>query len=206
MLASLWDTSRIALVGLVIAVLIGAVCAVAMGSARWLERAAWPYLVAIQSAPILALTPLIRALVDESTVQRVIVVVLVSVFPVVSNTLFGVRSVDPGLSDLFRLHNPGRYATLRTLVIPSALPQFFVGLRSAAGLSVIGAVVGDFYFRTAGTVGIGAQIDIYRSRLWGEELVASIILASLLGIGVFLSFEALSRRVLAHRHPDNRVD
>lgn len=206
MLVSLWDTTKIAVLGLVLAVLIGVLVAVAMGSKRWLERATWPYLVAVQSAPVLALTPLIRALVDDSTTQRLIVVVLVAVFPLVSNTLFGIRSVDRGLADLFRLHGANRMVTLRRLVIPSALPQFFVGLRTSAGLAVIGAVVGDFYFRRAGTVGIGAQIDIYRSRLWGEELVAAIILASLLGIGVFRTFEALSRRVLQHRHPDTTTE
>ena len=200
MLMSLWDTSRIALGGLAISVVVGTAIAVTMGSRRWLEKAAWPYLVAVQSAPVLALTPLIRALIDDATAQRLLVVVLVCVFPIVSNTLFGLHSVDPGLRDIFVLHGADRITTMRKLGIPSALPSFFVGLRSAAGLSVIGAVVGDFYFRRAGTVGIGAQIDVYRSRLWGEELIAAIILASLLGIAVFLAFEGLSRRVLGHRH------
>jgi NitT/TauT family transport system permease protein len=65
---------------------------------------------------------------------------------------------------------------------------------------VIGAVVGDFYFRGAGVVGIGAQIDVYRQRLWGSELIASIILASLLGLSVFLVFGWLSRKVVGRWH------
>lgn len=199
-LVSLWDSAQIALTGLAFTIVIGVVLALLMSTRKWLERATWPYLVAIQSAPILALTPLIRALIDDTRTQRVLVVILISVFPVVSNTLFGLLSADPSQHDLFSLHRAGRWTRLTKLQLPAALPSIFVGLRTAAGLSVIGAVVGDFYFRGAGTVGIGAQIDIYRQRLWGGELIASIILASLLGLSVFLFFGWLSRRVVGRWH------
>lgn len=199
-LASLWDSAQVAITGLLITIVVGMFLAVVMSTRRWLERATWPYLVAIQSAPILALTPLIRALIEGVRTQRVLVVVLISVFPVVSNTLFGLLSADAAQHDLFTLHRAGRWTRLTKLQIPNALPSIFVGLRTAAGLSVIGAVVGDFYFRGAGTVGIGAQIDIYRQRLWGGELIASIILASLLGLTVFLLFGWLARKVVGRWH------
>lgn len=199
-LVSTWDSARIALLGLVITVALGVSLAVLMSLSRWVERATWPYLVAVQSAPILALTPLIRALVENVTVQRVLVVVLVSIFPVVSNTLFGLLSVDQTHHDLFTLHGASRLTRLRLLQFPTALPNVFVGLRISAGLSVIGAVVGDFYFRQAGTVGIGAQIDVYRSRLWGAELIAAIIMASALGLVVFAFFGWLQRRAIGRWH------
>lgn len=199
-LASLWDSAKVALTGLAFTIVIGVLLALVMSTRKWLERATWPYLVAVQSAPVLALTPLIRALIDDTQTQRVLVVILISVFPVVSNTLFGLLSADPSQHDLFTLHRAGRWTRLTKLQLPAALPSIFVGLRTAAGLSVIGAVVGDFYFRGAGTVGIGAQIDIYRQRLWGGELIASIILASLLGLSVFLFFGWLSRRVVGRWH------
>ena len=203
-LVSLWDSSKVALTGLSITIVLGVLLALLMSTRRWLERATWPYLVAIQSAPILALTPLIRALIEGSTTQRVLVVVLISVFPVVSNTLFGLLSADKGQHDLFTLYGAGRMTRLLKLQLPSALPSIFVGLRTAAGLSVIGAVVGDFYFRGAGVVGIGAQIDVYRQRLWGSELIASIILASLLGLSVFLVFGWLSRKIIGRWHEPER--
>ena len=81
-LMSLWDSAKVALLGLGITIVIGMSLAVLMSSSRWLERATWPYLVAVQSAPVLALTPLIRALIDGTQTQRLLVVVLIVVLVV----------------------------------------------------------------------------------------------------------------------------
>jgi len=203
-LASVWNSAQIALIGLVITIVVGMGLAVLMSMRSWLEKATWPYLVAIQSAPILALTPLIRALVDGARTQRLLVVVLIAIFPVVSNTLFGLLSADRRQHELFTLQGASRWTRMRKLQLPAALPNIFVGLRISAGLAVIGAVVGDIYFRQGGTVGVGAQIDLYRSKLWGAELIAAIILASALGLVVFLFFGWLSRRVIGKWHVTNR--
>ena len=101
----------------------------------------------------------------------------------------------PGLRRLFTLHHAGRLTVLRKLEAPAALPALFEGLRVAAGLSVVGAIVGDFFFKQ-GDPGIGILIDTFRARLQSPELFASIILASLLGVAVFLFFGLLSRRVV----------
>jgi len=203
-LRSLWDSAKIALIGLAVTIVLGMALAVIMSTSRWLERATWPYLVAVQSAPILALTPLIRALIDGTTTQRVLVVILIAIFPIVSNTLFGLMSVDKSQHELFTLQGVSRWTRLSKLQFPAALPNIFVGLRISAGLAVIGAVVGDFYFRQGGVVGIGAQIDIYRSRLWGAELITAIIMASTLGLVVFLFFGWLSRAVIGKWHITTR--
>ncbi len=203
-LLSLWDSAKIALLGLLITIIVGMSIAVLMSSRRWIERATWPYLVAIQSAPVLALTPLIRALIDSTRTQRLLVVVLIAIFPIVSNTLFGLLSADKSQHELFTLQGASRWTRLIKLQIPSALPNIFVGLRISAGLAVIGAVVGDFYFRQGGVVGIGAQIDVYRARLWGAELIAAIICASALGLLVFLFFGWVSRRAIGHWHITTR--
>ena len=203
-LMSTWDSGKIALAGLSVTVVVGVLLAVLMSQSRWVERATWPYLIAIQSAPILALTPLIKALVEGVTTQRILVVVLISVFPVVSNTLFGLLSPSTLQHDLFTLHGADRRTRLLKLQFPAAVPSIFVGLRTSAGLSVIGAVVGDFYFRQGGTVGIGAQIDVYRSRLWGSELITAIIMASLLGILVFAAFGWLQKKANGGRNEQVR--
>ena len=203
-LASLWDSAKVALMGLGITIVVGMTLAIVMSSSRWLERATWPYLVAVQSAPILALTPLIRALIDGAQVQRILVVVLIAIFPIVSNTLFGLLSADKSQHELFTLQGASRWTRLSKLQFPAALPNIFVGLRISAGLAVIGAVVGDFYFRQGGVVGIGAQIDIYRNRLWGAELITAIIMASALGLVVFLFFGWLSRRAIGKWHITTR--
>ena len=203
-LMSLWDSAKVALIGLGITIVIGMSLAVLMSSSRWLERATWPYLVAVQSAPVLALTPLIRALIDGTQTQRLLVVVLIAIFPIVSNTLFGLLSADKSQHELFTLQGASKWTRLVKLQFPAALPNIFVGLRISAGLAVIGAVVGDFYFRQGGVVGIGAQIDVYRNRLWGPELITAIILASTLGLVVFLFFGWVSRRAIGKWHITNR--
>jgi NitT/TauT family transport system permease protein len=203
-LVSLWDSAKIALIGLAITIVLGMTLAVIMSTRRWLERATWPFLVAVQSAPILALTPLIRALIDGTQTQRLLVVVLISIFPIVSNTLFGLLSAEKSQHELFTLQGASRWVRLTKLQFPAALPNIFVGFRISAGLAVIGAVVGDFYFREGGVVGIGAIIQLYRNRLWGPELIASILLASALGLVVFLFFGWLSRVAIGKWHITNR--
>ena len=203
-LMSLWDSIKIAVSGLFITIIIGTLLATLMATRRWMERATWPYLVALQSAPILAMTPLIRALIDGIQLQRILVVVLIAFFPIVNNTLFGLLSVDTSQHELFSLHGASKFTRLRKLQFPAAMPNIFVGLRISAGLSVIGAVVGDFYFRQGGIVGIGAQIDIYRGRLWGAELIAAIILASVFGLVVFILFGLVSKVAIGKWHTTTR--
>lgn len=203
-LMSLWDSMKIAMTGLFLTIVIGTSLATLMATRRWVERATWPYLVALQSAPILAMTPLIRALIDGIQLQRILVVVLIAFFPIVNNTLFGLLSVDKSQHELFTLHNASKMTRLTKLQFPAAMPNIFVGLRISAGLSVIGAVVGDFYFRQGGVVGIGAQIDIYRGRLWGAELIASIVLASVFGLVVFILFGLLSKQAIGKWHTTTR--
>ena len=72
--------------------------------------------------------------------------VIISLFPIIVNTLFGLQSADRGMHDLFTLHHASRWTRLRKLMFPAALPAMFAGLRISAGLSVIGAIVGDFFF------------------------------------------------------------
>jgi NitT/TauT family transport system permease protein len=203
-LVAVEQSAKVAFVGLVITIIVGIGLATLMSMARWTERAIWPYLVAVQAAPILALTPLISGLLGFAFKSRVLVAVLISFFPVVNNTLFGLLSVDRSHHELFTLQGANRLTRLWKLQFPAALPNIFVGLRNAAGLAVIGAVVGDFYFRQGGTVGIGAQIDVYRQRLRGSEMIASIILAALLGLSVFVFFGWLGRRATGRWHTDVR--
>jgi len=203
-LRSMWSSIQVAIIGLVITIVIGTALATAMATRRWVERATWPYLVALQSAPILAMTPLIRALIDGIQTQRILVVILIAFFPIVNNTLFGLLSVEKSQHELFTLHGASKWTRLTKLQFPAAMPNIFVGLRISAGLSVIGAVVGDFYFRQGGVVGIGAQIDIYRGRLWGSELVAAIILASAFGLVVFIVFGFISKKAIGKWHTTTR--
>jgi NitT/TauT family transport system permease protein len=194
LLDGLWSTSRVALVGLAISMALGVALAVLMSQARWVERSIYPYAVVLQTIPILAVVPLLGYWFGFEFRSRVIVCVLVSLFPIMTNTLFGLQSVEPGLHDLFSLHGSSRWQRLRHLQLPAALPAIVAGFKISAGLSVIGAIIADFFFRQ-GNPGIGRLIDVYRQRLATEQLLSALVLSSLVGLGLFWAFSWLGRRV-----------
>jgi NitT/TauT family transport system permease protein len=111
--------------------------------------------------------------------------------------------VDEGQRDLFALQGATRWTTLRKLEFPAAMPAVFAGFRIAAGLSVIGAIVGDLFFKQ-GDPGLGILIDNYRARLQSPELFLAIIVASLFGIAVFTFFGWLAGRVVGRWHDSSR--
>ncbi|GAA4172224.1 ABC transporter permease [Gryllotalpicola koreensis] len=194
--AQLWQalgrTTVVTLTGLGVAIVIGVVWAMLMAQAKGLENALYPYAVMLQCVPILALVPLIGALFGYEFLSRVIVTVMIALFPMVSNTLFGLQASDKAQRELFQLQGAGRLTRLAKLQIPGALPSIFVGLRTSAGLAVIGAIVGDQFFQR-GQPGLGVLIQVTASRLQGPELYATIIIASLLGVVVFLLFGLIGR-------------
>jgi NitT/TauT family transport system permease protein len=192
-------TGRAALVGFAIAVVLGTALAVLMSQAKWIERSLFPYAVILQTIPILALVPLIGFSLGFNFRSRVLIVVIISIFPIVTNTLFGILSVEKGLHDLFNLQKVSRFTRLWRLQLPAALPAFFTGLRISAGLAVIGAIVGDFFF-VQGAPGIGELINLYSTQLAPEQLYAAVIVSSLMGILAFTLVGVVQRRVVGRWH------
>jgi NitT/TauT family transport system permease protein len=199
LLDGLWLSTRVAFLGFAVAIVLGMALAVAMSQARWIERSVYPYAVMTQTIPVLACVPLFGLWFGYSFTSRTMVVVIFAIFPIIANTLFGLQSVHREHHDLFTLHGAGRFTRLWKLQFPAALPSIFTGLRIAAGLAVIGAIVGDFFFRQ-GEPGIGILIDRYQSRLQSEQMVAAILLSSLLGIVVFWFFGFLAHRIVGSWH------
>lgn len=194
---------RVALIGLIIAIVVGVALAIFMSQAKWIERSLFPYLVALQATPILAFVPLLAVFFGFNFKARVIVCVIIALFPIVSNTLFGLLSAEPGTHDLFTLRGASRWTRLTKLQLPAAMPATFAGLRIAAGLSVIGAVVGDTFFRQ-GKPGVGILIDNFRSRLQNEAMYGAVIIAAVIGIVVFVFFTWLSEKVVGHWYESSR--
>ncbi|HYW86212.1 MAG TPA: ABC transporter permease subunit, partial [Chloroflexota bacterium] len=153
--------------------------------------------------PILAIVPLIGFWFQFGFNSRVLVCVLIALFPIVTNTLFGLKSTDQSHHDLFTLQRASRWQRLVKLQLPGALPAILSGWRIAAGLSVIGAIVGDFFFRQ-GEPGIGRLIDDFRARLQSEQLFASVALSSLLGLIVFWGFGLLGQLLVGSWHESHR--
>ncbi len=202
-LSGLWSTTQVALVGLGVAIAIGTLIAVAMIQARWIEWSIYPWAVVLQTIPILAIVPLIGFWFQFGFSSRVLVCVLISLFPIVTNTLFGLKSSDQLQHDLFTLHRASRLQRLLKLQLPGALPAILAGWRIAAGAAVVGAIVGDFFFRQ-GDPGIGRLIDDYRARLQSDQLFAAVMLSSLLGLVVFWAFGLLGRLLVGSWHESHR--
>ena len=177
-------TTKESLTGLLVAGVLGVLVAVIMSQGRFAERALFPWAVVLQTVPTLALVPLIGLWFGFGFRSRVIVVVLIALFPIITNTHFGLTSVDPNLHDMFTLHRVGRVRRLWRLQFPAAMPAIFAGFRISAGLSVIGAIVGEFFFGR-GDKGLGNLVDRFRGQLDMPALFATIGVSSILGIAVY---------------------
>jgi NitT/TauT family transport system permease protein len=189
------NTANASLIGFGMSAIVGSVIAIALSSAAWVQRAFYPYAVFFQTVPIIAIAPLLVIWFgwDRTVVASAFIV---SIFPVIANTLTGLLSTDPALRDLFRLYDAKRLATLLKLRLPFALPHIMTGLRIAAGLAVIGAIVGEFITGS----GIGGSIMVSRQQNRVDKVFAGLLLASLLGIVLFTLINLISRLSLRHWH------
>jgi NitT/TauT family transport system permease protein len=195
MLDALGRSFAVALVGLAIAVVLGIGYAVVMSQWSWAEKVLYPYAVILQTIPILALVPLIGIWLGYGFSARVVVCVIIALFPMVANTLFGLQTASAAAHDLFTLNKSTRWQRLTKLQFPAAVPSIFTGLRNAAGLSVIGAIVGDYFFQQ-GAPGIGGLLRVYTQRLQMEALLTAVTLTALFGVVIFTVFAVLDRAVV----------
>ena len=201
LLSSLLVTLRITALALLLAVVLGVAVAFLFVQSRLLETSLFPYVVLLQVTPIVAIAPLIIIWVKDPLAALVICATIVAIFPVISNTTLGLRSVDPGLADLFRMYGAHRWQTLLRLRIPSALPYFFDGLRVSGGLALIGAVVAEFVAGTGGTAsGLAYQILQAGLQLNIPRLFAALLLITLAGVGIFLLVSLAAHLALRDWH------
>ena len=198
--AELWpaagETALAAAIGFAASTAFGVAAAVVLSSARWVQRAFYPYAVFFQTVPIIAVAPLLVVWIGYGLRTVAVSAFIVSAFPVVANTLGGLLSTEPALRDLFRLYGAGRVDTMLKLRLPFALPGILTGLRVAAGLAVIGAIVGEFI---AGG-GLGGVIDVSLTQQRVDKVFAGVLLASGLGLTLFLAVNLISRLALRHWH------
>lgn len=198
---SLWVTLRITMMAFALAVVLGTAAAFVFVQSRLIEASLFPYAILLQVTPVVAIAPLIIIWVKEPTLALVICATMVAIFPIISNTVLGLRSVNPGLLNLFRINRATRWDTLRRLRVPSALPYFFGGLRISCGLALIGAVVAEFVAGTGGTgAGLAYQILQAGFALNIPRLFAALVLITVTGVLLFGAMVMLSRLALSHWH------
>jgi NitT/TauT family transport system permease protein len=168
---------------------------------RVIEMSLFPYAILLQVTPIVAIAPLIIIWVQDPLAALVICATIVAIFPIISNTTLGLRSVDPDLAALFHLYGARRRDALIRLRIPSAMPYFFAGMRVSGGLALIGAVVAEFVAGTGGTAsGLAYQILQAGLQLNTPRLFAALLLITLAGVAIYALISTLARLSLRHWH------
>ncbi|OSP55840.1 ABC transporter permease [Pseudoruegeria sp. SK021] len=192
-------TLSIAVVGLAISIPLGMGIGILMFRLKVMERAAFPYLVALQSIPVLAIIPLIQSAFGFGFLPKVLIVALFTFFSIPTTLLLGLKSVDRGIIDLFRLQGAGWQVILWKAGLPSAAPALFAGLRISAGLAVIGAIVSELFF-LAGRGGLGQMLINSKIDFKYEQMYAALIASSALSIGVYLFFAWLGNRLFSDWH------
>ena len=199
LLGSLASTLLVTVVALLVSAIVGIALAVAMVASPWARAAIQPWAVVLQVTPIVAIAPLIIAWVGEPFAALVVCASIVAFFPIFSNTAIGLASPPGELLDLFRLNGAGRWATLRLLRLPAALPYFLAGLRISGGLALVGAVVAEFVAGAGGFAsGLAYRILESGYRLQIPRMFAALVLLSAAGIATDTALAALGR-VLLHR-------
>jgi NitT/TauT family transport system permease protein len=198
---SLLVTLQITFMALGVATIGGVALAILFTTSKWIELSFFPFAVILQVTPIISIAPLILIYVDNVYLALLICAWIVAFFPILSNTTLGLNSADHNLVDLFQLYGANRWQTLLYLRLPSAMPYFLGGLKIAGGLSLIGAIVAEFAAGTAGT-GSGLAYRILEAgyRLNIPRMFAAVILISITGVIIFMTFSLLSHVLLRKWH------
>jgi NitT/TauT family transport system permease protein len=190
---TLWRHARVTLSEVFAGLGLGLVTATALGYALakspLLERLLAPYIVASQSVPVVAIAPLLVIWFGSGRLSKVLVCALIVFFPMLVNTIVGIRSVEEDLRDLMRSLRASRWQTFRMLEVPAALPVLFGGLKIGVTLSVVGAVVGEF---VGADQGLGFLINqargIFNTPLVFVAIFALVVIAMVL-YGLVMLFE-----------------
>jgi NitT/TauT family transport system permease protein len=205
--AAFQTTAVEALIGFFASAIIGMFLAILLSTSTVIRRAFYPYAIFFQTVPIVAISPLLMIWCGPGLPAVVVSAFVVSVFPVIANTLAGLMSTDPPLEDLFTLYGASRWARLWKLKLPSATPNIVTGLRIAAGLAVIGTVVGEFLVGLFGIQeGLGVRIMSAKKMLRTDELFADVLIASLLGLAMFAAVNLAGRLLLRNWHASERTE
>ena len=205
LLRALAVTVEVTLIALVLAAITGVAIAVVLAQWPLAERTFFPYAVFIQVTPIVTIAPFILIWVENIFIVLLILAWMAAVFPIISNTLLGLKSASINLRDLFRLYHASPWQTLRHLLMPSALPYFLGGLRISGGLALIGTVVAEMVAGTSGAQsGLASRLMEASYRLQLPRAMACFVLLSMTGLILYWALKMLSHRLLRPWHESTR--
>ncbi len=194
-------TVKEAYLAFLVASVVGVLIALLM--ARWniAEQGLYPYLIIVQTLPIVAIAPMFVVWLGAGLWTNMLVGAMIAVFPVAANTLQGLKSTDRNLVQLYTMAGTGTTGRLLRLRLPSALPAILTGLRVAAGASVIGAIVGEFVAGVGGGQGgLGYVITECAVQLRTPELFLAVFMASVISLALFCVVVIVERRLIGRWH------
>ncbi len=192
-----WVTGVAATVGLFTAVVLGSVVAVAFSLSMAIRKAFFPYVVFLQTVPIVAIAPLLITWSGYQFRTVVIVTVIVCLFPIVNSVTEGLLAMQRDLNDLFRLYGASRIQRLLKLQLPTAIPYLVLGTKTSSGLAVIGAIVAEFFVGNGSNYdGLGTLMTGWQGFQRTDALIAAIFASTMLGLLLFGVVNLLSATVL----------
>ena len=188
-------TTMAALCGLAASSIMGVVIGMLFSVSPLVRRCGYPYAIYLQTAPIVAIAPLLVNWVGEGFSTIVIVVFIISLFPIITNTTDGLLSVPADLHELFQLNQATQWQTLFQLQLPYALPRIMTGIKIASAMVILGATVGEYFvgsFATSNS-GLGHAIFKANSLFQTDRLFAATILCTILSVVIFSTCSTVSR-------------
>lgn len=182
------------LIGFLLAIVLGGIIGVALGKSVTVERLCNPLLIASQVMPKVALMPLFLLWLGFGPSSKIAMVTLLSIFPIIKNTILGVRSIERGHQDLFVVIRAGRLRRILSLEIPAVLPYLMTAIETASVLAVTGAIVGEYL---GGSDGLGAVIVSTMNAMKVDQMFATILVLTVLGLVFYLSIATLRAKLTA---------
>jgi NitT/TauT family transport system permease protein len=188
-----WVTLEEVLAGFALAVAVGMPLAVVIVSWPWVERATYPLLVGAQVVPKIAIAPLFIVWLGFGIAPKIVVAFLLALFPIVIDTVIGLRSIETEKIYLARSMGASAWQTFFKFRLPNAMPNIFGGLKLAITFAVTGAVVGEFI---GADRGLGRAIIVASGNLETAAVFAAVLILAVMGIVLFLIVDATERLVV----------
>lgn len=171
----------------------GFALAILFAHSKYIEKGLYPYAIALKTTPIIAMAPLLILWLGTGFESKVATAALICFFPIIVNTVKGLHSVDSDAIDLFKSYRANRFQVFTKLSLPMALPYIFSALKIATGLSVVGAVVGEF---VGANNGIGYVILVSSYHLETVTMFAAIMISAVGGITFFAVVSLLEKKII----------
>ncbi len=189
------QTAKAAMTGLMGSVFVGVLGAFAFSQSRIIRSAFYPYAILLQTVPIIAIAPIVVVSIGRGFYGIVVISMIISIFPIITSTTTGLLQVDANLLELFRLNGATRWQTLWKLRLPNSLPYLVSGLRIASGAAIVGAIVGEFFVGDD-VKGLGVLIQNKSGGFRTDELYATVLVSTLLGVIVFVLVTVIGEWIL----------